>query len=467
MVTFIKNKKIFLLFPILFIVFSFFLIVSTRAECNDNCADCGSPGECSRSALNCRWDTNRNGCYLGLEIDWPLSPGGTVLDIDSDVGDMIQYFYEWAIALGGLATFFALVLGGFKYLSSMGRPEAMKEAREQITSAFAGLILLLSAWLILNVINPDLTTFNRLSYSLSYHLEGMGFNLAETNSCDYVILYDDAGIAIPTTGGETKIYEGSMAYLTAIPRSLRAFLNNEECAQDGCGCYIQLSIDDNGDGVCDDIVINYNAYSNDITEGVDPKNREKIKCAEVQGGGCNACYVKDDDDKCIYQGDTGWEDDEFLCVGRDRRCFEGECRTCKGIISEDGCDGCTAPSGSPSTLACWYLAPSVPFPHVVAAKSCNSVCKNKGGCIAENWNDTNRCDACRAYAGGQTCLTSDFLGCSASKSGNPMWNKYLYSGCYNACMRRNPSTSQNCGAGSDSGILFSANYNRRLCVCEF
>jgi len=95
---------------------------------------------------------------LALELDWPPSPRGTTFTDESEITDMVQYFYEWGITLGGLATFFALIMGGVQYLTSVGRPAAMAEARDRIQSAVFGLVLLLSSWLILNTINPQLTT---------------------------------------------------------------------------------------------------------------------------------------------------------------------------------------------------------------------------------------------------------------------------------------------------------------------
>jgi len=97
---------------------------------------------------------------LALQVDWPLSPAGTKLTSQSQLPDLVKYLYEWGIALGGLAAFLALVMAGFQYLTSVGRPEVMAEAMDKIRSALFGLVLLLSSWLILNTINPQLTTFS-------------------------------------------------------------------------------------------------------------------------------------------------------------------------------------------------------------------------------------------------------------------------------------------------------------------
>jgi hypothetical protein len=93
-----------------------------------------------------------------LELDWPPSPMGTDLYTDSTLSDLTRYFYEWGIALGGLAAFIAILIAGFQYLTSVGDPQKMADARGRIVWALAGLVLLLASWLILNTINPDLTT---------------------------------------------------------------------------------------------------------------------------------------------------------------------------------------------------------------------------------------------------------------------------------------------------------------------
>ena len=96
---------------------------------------------------------------LALETTWPdspLSPGFTLTD-NSTLTDMVRYFYEWGIFIGGLAVFISLLIGGFLYLTSMGNPARMTEAKDRIFSAVIGLILLLAIYLILNTINPELT----------------------------------------------------------------------------------------------------------------------------------------------------------------------------------------------------------------------------------------------------------------------------------------------------------------------
>ena len=101
--------------------------------------------------------------------NWPDSPLGTPLDIDgsktgtkSTLVTFVKYLYEWGIALGGLAAFIALIISGFLYLTSTGDPAKMNEAKNRATWAIGGLVLLLSSWLILYTINPELTILRKL-----------------------------------------------------------------------------------------------------------------------------------------------------------------------------------------------------------------------------------------------------------------------------------------------------------------
>src|SRR4030042_650251 len=77
-----------------------------------------------------------------LALDGPPSPAGTHLTSVSTLPALIQYIYEWGIALGGLAAFIALVIAGLQYLASMGDPTMMKDAIGRIRSAGLGIVLL-------------------------------------------------------------------------------------------------------------------------------------------------------------------------------------------------------------------------------------------------------------------------------------------------------------------------------------
>lgn len=96
-----------------------------------------------------------------LNITWPTSPGGIDFTVGMPLPQMIAYFFEWGIALGGLAVFVALLMAGAQYLTSVGEPKKMTEARERIQGAILGLAILLSSFVILHTINPHLVALEK------------------------------------------------------------------------------------------------------------------------------------------------------------------------------------------------------------------------------------------------------------------------------------------------------------------
>jgi len=70
----------------------------------------------------------------------------------------IVNFYGFALFFSGILAFGAIVFGGFMYATSAGNPSRQGTGKSYIQSALLGMLLLVGAYLILNVINPNLTT---------------------------------------------------------------------------------------------------------------------------------------------------------------------------------------------------------------------------------------------------------------------------------------------------------------------
>jgi len=134
--------------------------------------------------------------FAATEISWPSSPMGTGLtDYQSTtLPTLVQYFYEWGISIGALAAFVSIIVAGFKYLTSTGNTAQIGEAKKRIAASFFGLALLLSTYLILNTINPALTSLDINVNELGDNpLEGYSFVDYElTSECAYAKLYKDA-----------------------------------------------------------------------------------------------------------------------------------------------------------------------------------------------------------------------------------------------------------------------------------
>ena len=70
--------------------------------------------------------------------------------------NLIKYIYLFAVGICGAIALAAILLGAIKYVGAAGNPSKMADAKEQIFSAVLGVIILLSSYLILYTINPDL-----------------------------------------------------------------------------------------------------------------------------------------------------------------------------------------------------------------------------------------------------------------------------------------------------------------------
>ncbi len=71
----------------------------------------------------------------------------------------VKYFYYLFLMIAGLLALGIMVYGGFLYLISAGAPVKMIAAKDQITGGILGLVILLSSYLILVTINPQLAIF--------------------------------------------------------------------------------------------------------------------------------------------------------------------------------------------------------------------------------------------------------------------------------------------------------------------
>lgn len=217
---------------------------------------------------------------LALELKWPNSPGGTQLTDASTLPQLVQYIYEWGIAVGGLATFIALVSAGFQHLTSVGDPAKMADARGKITSAVLGLVLLLSSWLILNTINPELTTFQSSIFEVSPPdiPSDMDFTSGEEPQCDFAKLYPEKNF-----GGEERIIQAE-EHEEFAAKSVEAYYIDEDgeeaaCGSDACGCYLEVAAGSWFFGWgCGDVIGYIPAFETDITrrtQGI------SIKCVRL------------------------------------------------------------------------------------------------------------------------------------------------------------------------------------------
>ena len=161
-----KNKtnfKIITFFLLTLITVQFFplrKITATDYNCETNCEGgkrvlieemCGSGSGCPAGQVCCS--------TLTLNVDYP-EMGGIDINRNQNLNHIIAWAYHFIIGISGFAAFFKFVWAGFLWSSSRGDPAKIGEAKDEISAASIGLLLILSTYLILQTINPELTTLS-------------------------------------------------------------------------------------------------------------------------------------------------------------------------------------------------------------------------------------------------------------------------------------------------------------------
>lgn len=122
----------------------------------------------------------------------------------------IKYIFYAIIAISGITALGALVWAGYRYLTSTGIPEKMKDAQNQITAAFLGLIILLGSVLIIQTINPKLATIKIEPVLLMAGELRPGIMLCD-KPMDILAIWRDSQtfkkLPTPKTNKEREIYE--------------------------------------------------------------------------------------------------------------------------------------------------------------------------------------------------------------------------------------------------------------------
>jgi len=73
---------------------------------------------------------------------------GTVPQVGPTLDQIITGAINLALATGGLLFFAMLIFGGFRYLTAGGDEKAAQEARRSLTNAVVGLIIIVVAFLV-------------------------------------------------------------------------------------------------------------------------------------------------------------------------------------------------------------------------------------------------------------------------------------------------------------------------------
>ena len=154
---------------------------STNYSCVGNATACTSIRGITSNAFTCSDASRPVCCFVAPPTDGGSGSGvglhyqllekipGTENISGSDLPSYVSAIYKVALVVVTLSAVLMLSVGGFMYLTSAGNVSAIGTAKGIIYDSLIGLVIALSAWLILYIINPDLVqiTLNGLPPAVS------------------------------------------------------------------------------------------------------------------------------------------------------------------------------------------------------------------------------------------------------------------------------------------------------------
>jgi len=103
----------------------------------------------------------------GMLVLFPVFAAETTsgLPTGATAAQLIVYFFDLGMGLGGLFAVIMFILAGMEFMSARGDPNKIDEAKKRIRNALLGVVILLGSFILLNTINPELASIkiNNLS----------------------------------------------------------------------------------------------------------------------------------------------------------------------------------------------------------------------------------------------------------------------------------------------------------------
>jgi hypothetical protein len=96
-----------------------------------------------------------------LEVTYPklITNSNPPTDSDTPLDQYLKYIFDAGIALGFFVVFGSLIYAGTLYFLSPVIPNAAAKAKDRVSGAISGLLILVLCYLIITTINPDLAIF--------------------------------------------------------------------------------------------------------------------------------------------------------------------------------------------------------------------------------------------------------------------------------------------------------------------
>lgn len=295
----------------------------------------------------------------GLSTQGGISTDPVSGNLTSDLlGRYIQAIYTYGLSIAGILAAIVMMAGGLLWLTSGGSENKISRAKTMIVSSLIGLLLLFSAWMILNTINPALLKMNTISLTMIKPVpeEKYGCCVAPLSSPLQSSYYS----AIYTTNRECEDYpeidnKKSSFYENMIPNP--RLESTASCEEVGC-CNVEAKIF-TGNIISSTTNFNFPSTRQDC-EGADYtafSQTTKIRyiwsnTACKYSSNITSCHQKPNGSTCFdYSSGTlmGWLAGGSACIysGQCGFCYNNFCLTKLGQVGEicggDGGQGTCQP----------------------------------------------------------------------------------------------------------------------------
>jgi hypothetical protein len=146
----------------------------TVCAANNTSYCCASLDECktfqgsSNTSLSVKCGTNDTGIQTAIGCIPILGANGT--------NDFLSFILKWAVGIGGGIAFLLMLYAGFMIMTASGNPERIKAGQELLTSAIAGLILLVFSIFILKFIGIDILGLGAFGFGTQLYYKFIGSN---------------------------------------------------------------------------------------------------------------------------------------------------------------------------------------------------------------------------------------------------------------------------------------------------
>lgn len=238
--------------------------------------------------------------YADIDLSFKL---GAVEKV-ADIGQYVQVAYNLLLGICVTVAIVMVMVGGVQYVLGAGMPEQVAKAKRRIQNAVIGLVLLLSAYLILYTVNPQLVSLELPAVPMAKRVTVFD----ESVTCERLVKpLSDGSASQATFGEETPGTNGGAAYCGTV----KMVLTNErgEKMTDGSKCQV-MTCPQAGDscvGVGDKAkCVSCKDVTADNETGVEPGSNTcgALSKPHVTAVGAGGTKVMQTYNRCFYAVDT-------------------------------------------------------------------------------------------------------------------------------------------------------------------